>query len=89
MISVKAGDNVNPAMVRDLGRVMARDAHELGVFVCAAMPTRGMEDEANSHGLFETHFGGDTGAVGNRYPKLQIFTLAELFQDRGPNFPRS
>ena len=87
VISVKAGNNVNPAMVRDLGRVMARDGHDLGVFVCAAMPTRGMEDEANSHGLFETHFGGDTGAVGNRYPKLQIFTLAELFQDRRPKLP--
>jgi site-specific DNA-methyltransferase (adenine-specific) len=30
-------------MVRDLGRVMARDGHKLGVFVCAALPTRGME----------------------------------------------
>jgi site-specific DNA-methyltransferase (adenine-specific) len=87
VISVKAGNNVNPAMVRDLGRVMERDGHNLGVFVCAAMPTKGMVDEANSHGLFETHFGGDTGLVGNRYPKLQTFTLAELFQDKRPKLP--
>ena len=87
VISVKAGNNVNPAMVRDLGRVMARDGHNLGVFVCAAMPTKGMVDEANSHGLFETHFGGETGLVGNRYPKLQTFTLAELFQDKRPKLP--
>jgi site-specific DNA-methyltransferase (adenine-specific) len=57
------------------------------VFVCAALPTKGMNEEANSHGLFETHFGGSTGRVGNRYPKLQLFTLAELFQGRRPQLP--
>jgi site-specific DNA-methyltransferase (adenine-specific) len=87
VISVKAGNNVNPAMVRDLGRVMERDGHNLGVFICAVMPTKGMVDEANSHGMFETHFGGDTGLVGNRYSKLQTFTLAELFQDKRPKLP--
>ena len=79
VISVKAGANVNPAMVRDLGRVMARDGHALGLFVCAATPTRGMTDEAASHGLIQTEFG--------RFPALQIFTLAELFENRHPRLP--
>lgn len=79
VISVKAGNNVNPGMVRDLGRVMQRDGHKLGLFVCAVLPTRGMEDEANSNGLVETEFG--------RFPALQCFTLAELFQDRRPKLP--
>lgn len=79
VISVKAGHHVNPAMVRDLGRVMQRDGHKLGLFVCAAMPTRGMEQEADSHGLVQTEFG--------RFPALQIFTLAELFGDRHPRLP--
>ncbi len=79
VISVKAGGNVNPGMVRDLGRVMARDGHKLGLFVCAALPTKGMTDEAASHGLIETEFG--------RFPALQTFTLAELFQDRRPKLP--
>ena len=79
VISVKAGANINPGMVRDLGRVMQRDGHELGLFVCAPLPTRGMEEEANSHGLVETEFG--------RFPALQLFTLAELFQDRRPRLP--
>jgi site-specific DNA-methyltransferase (adenine-specific) len=79
VISVKAGHNVNPNMVRDLGRVMQRDGHKLGLFVSAAMPTRGMEAEANSHEPVETEFG--------RFPALQIFTLAELFQDRRPKLP--
>ena len=38
-----------------------------------------MEAEARSHGLVETEFG--------RFPALQIFTLAELFQDRRPKLP--
>ncbi len=79
VISVKAGNNVNPAMVRDLGRVMQRDGHRIGLFVCAAAPTRGMEQEADSHGLVQTEFG--------RFPALQIFTLAELFADRHPRLP--
>jgi len=79
VISVKAGGNVNPGMVRDLGRVMARDGHKLGLFVCAALPTKGMTEEAVSHGLIETDWG--------RFPALQTFTLAELFQNRLPKLP--
>ena len=79
VISVKAGAHVNPGMVRDLGRVMARDGHRMGLFVCAAEPTRGMIDEAASHGLIETEFG--------RFPALQCFTLAGLFDNRSPRLP--
>jgi site-specific DNA-methyltransferase (adenine-specific) len=86
VISVKAGNHINPGMVRDLGRVMERDGHDLGLFVCAALPTKGIEQEASSHGLFETNFGGDLQQT-QRYPKLQIFTMAELFQDRRPKLP--
>ena len=79
VISVKAGGNVNPNMVRDIGRVMARDGHKLGLFVTATLPTKGMVEEANSHGMIETEFG--------RFSALQTFTLAELFQDRRPSLP--
>ena len=79
VISVKASGNINPGMVRDLRGVMQRDGHKLGLFVTAAFPTRGMEGEAASHDMVETEFG--------RFPDLQIFTLAELFQDRHPKLP--
>lgn len=79
VISVKAGGNVNPTMVRDIGRVMARDGHKLGLFITATLPTKGMVDEANSHGLIETEFG--------RFPALQTYTLAELFADIRPKLP--
>jgi site-specific DNA-methyltransferase (adenine-specific) len=79
VISVKAGDNVNPNMGRDLGRVMQRDGHQFGLFVMKSLPTKGMRDEAASHPLVETQFG--------RFPALQIVTLAELFQGIKPQLP--
>lgn len=79
VISVKAGDNVNPAMVRDLGQVMKRDGHELGLLIMKSLPTRGMEQEANSHPLIETEFG--------RFPALQIVTLAQFFHGPMPKLP--
>jgi site-specific DNA-methyltransferase (adenine-specific) len=86
VISVKAGNNVNPGMVRDLGRVMERDKHKLGLFVTAVLPTRGMQQEADSHGLVEIHTGGDVHQK-RRFPALQTFTLAELFRGRKPQLP--
>ncbi len=86
VISVKAGDNVNPNMVRDLGRVMQRDGHQFGLFIMKGLPTKGMRDEAASHPLVEIQFGGDSN-VGQRLPALQIVTLAELFQGIKPKLP--
>jgi site-specific DNA-methyltransferase (adenine-specific) len=79
VISVKAGENVNPNMVRDLGRVMERDKHRFGLFIMKGLPTKGMRDEAASHPIIETDFG--------RFPALQIFTLAEIFQGMKPKLP--
>jgi len=79
VISVKAGDNVNPNMVRDLGRVMERDKHRFGLFVMKGLPTKGMRDEAASQPTVETEFG--------RFPALQFVTLAELFQGLKPKLP--
>ena len=79
VISVKAGENVNPNMVRDLGRVMERDKHRFGLFVMKSMPTSGMLREAESHPVIETEFG--------RFPAMQFVTLAELFQDIKPKLP--
>jgi site-specific DNA-methyltransferase (adenine-specific) len=79
VISVKAGDHVNPNMVRDLGRVMERDKHRFGLFVMKGLPTKGMRDEAASQPVIETEFG--------RFPALQFVTLAELFAGLRPKLP--
>ena len=79
VISVKAGDNVNPAMVRDLGQVMKRDGHEFGLFIMKSLPTKGMREEAASHPLVETQWG--------RFPALQIVTIAQFFHGPMPQLP--
>lgn len=69
--------------VKDIGRlaqVMQREGAELGVFITAEAPTRAMESNAAAVGRF-------TDEWGRTYPKLQILTLAELFQGKKPDIP--
>ena len=79
VISVKGGEHLNPAMVRDLGRVMERDKHRFGLFIVAAMPTKGVLGEIASHPLIETEFG--------RFPAMQVVTIAQFFHGPKPNLP--
>jgi site-specific DNA-methyltransferase (adenine-specific) len=79
VISVKGGEHLNPGMVRDLGRVMERDHHRFGLFITAAMPTKGVRDEIASHPLIETEFG--------RFPAMQVVTIAELIHGPKPKLP--
>jgi len=80
IVSVKAGRNVGVAMVRDLKGVIEREKAPIGVFVCVIAPTRAMEAEAASAGVYEA-------ADGRSYPRLQIFTLAEIFLGHRPKIP--
>ena len=79
VISVKGGEHLNPGMVRDLGRVMERDKHRFGLFITAALPTKGVRDEIASHPLIETEFG--------RFPAMQVVTIAELIHGPKPKLP--
>jgi len=81
IISVKAGRNVGVAMVRDLKGVMEREKAEMGIFVCVVNPSREMEREAAAAGVYLDPVTQQT------FPRLQIFTLAELFQGRLPKVP--
>ncbi len=80
LISVKGGENVGVGAVRDLIAVVEREKAAVGVLISLAMPTRAMEREAAAAGLFESPF--------EKVPKLQIITLAELFQGVRPRIPR-
>ena len=72
VVSVKAGENVNVAMVRDLGHVVDREKASMGFFVTLAEPTRPMKEEAVSAGFY------DAPRFGSEYPKLQILTIEGL-----------
>ncbi len=81
IISVKAGRNIGVAMVRELKGVLQREKADIGIFVCVATPTREMEREAAAAGIW-------TDPVTRiDYPRLQLFTLADLFQGRQPSVP--
>jgi hypothetical protein len=56
-VSVKGGDNVSVAMVRDLGHVVDREKAKIGVFITLAEPTGPMKTEAIKAGYYETEFG--------------------------------
>jgi DNA modification methylase len=80
LVSVKGGDNVGVGMVRELIAVVEREKAAIGVLISLALPTRAMEREAAAAGLYETPF--------EKVPKIQIITLAELFQGIRPRIPR-
>ncbi|HMO76456.1 MAG TPA: DNA methyltransferase [Sphingopyxis sp.] len=81
IISVKAGQRVGVAMVRDLKGGMEREKAEIGIFVCVIAPTREMEREAAAAGVYV-----DPGTQ-QTYPRLQIYTLAEYFAGLRPKVP--
>lgn len=71
--------------VKDIGRlaqVMERERAPFGVFITAQNPTRAMESNAAAVGLWANP------TTGRTYPRLQILTLAELFQGKRPNIPQ-
>lgn len=72
VVSVKGGDNVNVAMVRDFAHVIAREKAEIGLFVTLASPTKPMLTEAVKEGYYTSP------VTGKAFPKLQILTIEGL-----------
>jgi DNA modification methylase len=79
IVSVKGGENVNVAMIRDLAQVVHREKAKIGVFLTLADATGPMKTEAVKEGYFETPYG--------KYPKIQILTISDLFQGKRPKIP--
>jgi site-specific DNA-methyltransferase (adenine-specific) len=79
IVSVKGGENVNVAMVRDLAHVVDRENAKIGVFITLADSTGPMRTEAVKAGHYQTLYG--------KYPKIQILTIRELFEGKQPNIP--
>ena len=71
IVSVKGGDNVSVAMVRDLIGTMSTNKADLGFFVTLAEPTKAMITEATKAGFYRA-------ANGKDYPRVQIFTIEDL-----------
>lgn len=74
VVSVKGGENVSVAMVRDLAHVVSREKAEIGLFITLADPTKPMKTEALKDGYYTS----PTGVSGGSFPKIQILTIAGL-----------
>ena len=79
IISVKGGENINSAMVRDLKGTMDREQAVMGLFLTLNDATREMTKEAASAGLYETG--------GQKMPRLQILTAVEILEGKRSQGP--
>ena len=80
IVSVKGGGSLNLGMVRDLIGTMGSENAELGVFICLRESTRKMKEAAAKAGIFET-------PLGQKYPKLQIYSISDYFNGIMPKLP--
>jgi len=82
VVSVKAGDNVGVAMIRDLRGAMERTGAEIGIFLTLTPPKGGMAAEAAAAGQHE-----EPGFA--PVPRIQIVTIetAMELRDRAAQIP--
>jgi site-specific DNA-methyltransferase (adenine-specific) len=76
IVSVKGGQSLNPAMVKDLIVTVDQEGAKMGVFLTLEPATRGMVTLAAAAGFLKTEYG--------QFPKIQIVTVEQLF---GPSNP--
>jgi site-specific DNA-methyltransferase (adenine-specific) len=76
IVSVKGGQSLNPAMVKDLIVTVDQEGAKMGVFLTLEPPTKGMRTQAAAAGFYTTDYG--------QFPKIQIVTVERLF---GPSNP--
>jgi site-specific DNA-methyltransferase (adenine-specific) len=82
VVQVKSG-SVAVNQIRDLKAVRDREKAEIAAFVTLQEPTAGMKAEAAGAGFYEPeHF------PGQRVPRVQILTIAELLEGKKVLYPR-
>ena len=81
IVSVKGGEHVNVAMVRDLKGVLEREREPVGLLLTLAPPTKDMVTEAAAAGFYESEFWG------RKFPRVQILTIEEMLGGKRPDIP--
>ena len=72
---------MNVAQVRDLRGVIEREKAEIGVLLTLEDATKPMRTEAAAAGFYKSLYDE------NKYPRLQILTIAELLEGNGIDYP--
>lgn len=81
LVSVKGGQQLNPAMVRDLIGTVDSQKAEMGVLVTMQNPTKGMVDAAHHSDTYEWPFNG------TKFPKVQVISVGQLLRGEKPQMP--
>lgn len=76
IVSVKGGEHVGVAMVRDLMGVLEREKERLGVLLTLESPTHPMLTEAAAAGLYHNDFWQKD------YPRVQVITVEEMLHGK-------
>ena len=75
------GGHLTPSAIRDFAHVIQREDAAMGFFICLDKPTKGMYQEAEETGFFDS-------PSGRKIPKLQIRTVKELLDGKEFDYPR-
>jgi DNA modification methylase len=81
ILSVKAG-HLMATHVRDLRGVIEREKAEIGVLISMEAPTKPMMKEAAEAGFYQPP------GLTDRYPRIQILSIAELLAGKKIEYPR-
>ncbi len=81
LVSVKSGDNLGVAMVRDLRGTIERENAAIGLLISLSQPTKPMLAEAGDAGLY------DSPLWKAKFPRLQIVTIESLMKGVMPKLP--
>ena len=77
--SVKGGRNLNPSMLRDLVGTVKKEDAEFGVLVTVHPPPKSWYAQARAE--------GDVSDGMVSYPRIQIYTVQDMFDGRVPSIP--
>jgi site-specific DNA-methyltransferase (adenine-specific) len=80
LVSVKSG-NTSVKDIRDLCHVIDREQAEIGILLTLNEPTKPMKHEAYNKGYYNSKLHH------KEYPKIQIYTIEELFSGKKINIP--
>ena len=81
LVSVKGGNSINPAMVRDLVGTVQSQKAEMGLLITMVPPTLGMVEAANHSGSYSWPVNGQS------FPSVQIITVPQLLNFQRPKMP--
>lgn len=81
IVSVKGGEHVGVAMVRDLVGVLGREKEPIGILLTLTPPTKDMVTEAAAAGFYESELWK------KKFQHVQIITAEEMLAGKGPDIP--